>query len=522
MQQRLVEAGLVFLRHEQHLVLLRGELLGQLLLADAVVHALFGVGDVGELVVLHRAGERHQRLDGIALLLDVAIEALLVAHGFQARTRDHHRLGPAADLVARDGVEVLDHHLGLLGDVVRVQSHEARQRLRRLLALDVRVVVARLQQLEVGRVGRVVLQHVEDERFLDRLPHGVAVRRLPIAAEDGEGLVLGRRGEGEEAQVRLPAALGHAAEQLLHVLEAFFRRPPLGLLAQPLAAQHLLEIGGGLAALRAVRLVDDHGAAPRRQRAAAACAALLGHLEQLPRDERKLLQRGDDHRHRVLQRLGQLPRALVDLLHHAALVLELVDRVLQLLVEHHPVGHHDHAVEDPLILGVVQRRQSMRQPADGVALAAARRVLDEIVVADALAPGRVHQRAHGLKLVVAREDHRLLLDLAALVVALLLDLEMDEPRQQVEEAVPLQDLLPQIGRAIGAPRRVGRVAGAAVAPFVEGQEVRRRACQPRGHEHRFGVHGEMDQRAPLELEDRLARVAVAACTAGGRLPPSGR
>jgi hypothetical protein len=50
-------------------------------------------------------------------------------------------------------------------------------------------------------------------------------------AKDGEGLVLGRRGEREEAQVRLPAAFGHAAEQLLHVLDAFFCRPTLGLLA---------------------------------------------------------------------------------------------------------------------------------------------------------------------------------------------------------------------------------------------------------------------------------------------------
>jgi hypothetical protein len=76
-----------------------------------------------------------------------------------------------------------------------------------------------------------VLQHVEDERFLDRLPHGVAVLRLSIAAKDGQGLVLGRRREGEEAQVRLLAALGHANEQLLHVLGAFFCRLPLGLLA---------------------------------------------------------------------------------------------------------------------------------------------------------------------------------------------------------------------------------------------------------------------------------------------------
>ena len=41
---------------------------------------------------------------------------------------DDHRLGPAADLVPREVAEVLDHDLGLLGDVVRVQAHEARQR----------------------------------------------------------------------------------------------------------------------------------------------------------------------------------------------------------------------------------------------------------------------------------------------------------------------------------------------------------------------------------------------------------
>ena len=38
--------------------------------------------------------------------------------------------------------------------------------------------------------------------------------------------------------------------------------------------------------------------------------------------------------------------ALVDFLHHALLVLELVDRVLQLLVQHHAIGDDDDAVED--------------------------------------------------------------------------------------------------------------------------------------------------------------------------------
>jgi hypothetical protein len=74
----------------------------------------------------------------------------------------------------------------------------------------------------------------------------------------------------------------------------------------------------------------------------------------------------------------------------------------------------------------------MREPADGVALATPGRVLDEVIVTDTLTPGRYHQCAHRLQLVVAREDHRFLLHLAALVVALLLDLQVDEARQQVE------------------------------------------------------------------------------------------
>ena len=76
----------------------------------------------------------------------------------------------------------------------------------------------------------------------------------------------------------------------------------------------------------------------------------FGHLLELARDEREFLQRGDDDRHGALQRLGELARALVDLLDDAVLVLELVDRVLQLLVEHHAVGDHDDAVEDPLVV----------------------------------------------------------------------------------------------------------------------------------------------------------------------------
>ena len=91
--------------------------------------------------------EGYQRFDCVSLLLDVTIKALLVAHRLQPGAGDNHRFGSTADLVARDGVEVLDHHLGLLRDVVRVQSQKASQRPRRFLPLDVWIVFAGLKQV---------------------------------------------------------------------------------------------------------------------------------------------------------------------------------------------------------------------------------------------------------------------------------------------------------------------------------------------------------------------------------------
>ena len=81
----------------------------------------------------------------------------------------------------------------------------------------------------------------------------------------------------------------------------------------------------------------------------------------------------------------------------------------------------------------------------------------------------------------------------------------------------MEDLLPQIRGAVGAALRISRIAGAAVTALVQRNEMRGRARQPRGHEDLLGVHGEMDQRAPLKLEDDLAGIAVEAVLALGIL-----
>ena len=87
-------------------------------------------------------------------------------------------------------------------------------------------------------------------------------------------------------------------------------------------------------------------------------------------------------------------------------VVELVDRVLELRVEDAPVGDDDDRVEDPLVVPV-QLSEAVREPRDAVRLAAPGRVLDEVVVARPLRPRRRLQLPHGVELVIAREDHGL-------------------------------------------------------------------------------------------------------------------
>ena len=225
----LVEPRLVFLGHQEHLVFAGVEFLGQLLLLDAAVHPDLGVLLAGNVGIDDRAGESDEGLDAlVALFGDVFIEGLLVPYRVKAGRSYHHGLGLASDLVAREPLEMLDHHLGLLGDVVGVKADEPGQRPACLLLVHLRVVVDRLDQPVVGLVGRVVFKHVEDEMLLDGLPHAVEVKGdgLPSrtgSAEDFEGLVLGRGGEGEEADIGLLPPLRHGPEDLLLRV----RQPPL-------------------------------------------------------------------------------------------------------------------------------------------------------------------------------------------------------------------------------------------------------------------------------------------------------
>ena len=180
----------------------------------------------------------------------------------------------------------------------------------------------------------------------------------------------------------------------------------------------------------------------------------------------------------------------------------LPDRVGDLPVEDESVGDDDDRVEDG---GVVPREpdQLVGQPSDGIALATARRVLDQV------APARpVHRRvgqepADDIELVVTRPN--LLPGLLAGFPLHGLHDDLGIVLQDIGQALAGQDFPPKVIRldSVG----VRRVAGAVVPALVEGQEVGRLALEVRAEAHLALVHREVSD-AAAELKQLLARVAV--------------
>ena len=142
------------------------------------------------------------------------------------------------------------------------------------------------------------------------------------------------------------------------------------------------------------------------------------------------------------------------------------------------------------------------QPGDGVALPAARRVLDQVAPARPVRGGVGQQPADDVELVVAGPDLRPLLPAGLLVLRLH---HLGVVLQDVGQALARQHLAPQVVGLDAA--RVGRIAGAVVPAPVERQEPGRLPLEMPAELHLALVHGEVGH-AAAEREQLLARVAI--------------
>ncbi len=276
----------------------------------------------------------------------------------------------------------------------------------------------------------------------------------------------------------------------------------LGVLPQGLlgVCQRRFQLEGGAACLRGVGLVHDDGkTAP-------------GGLVHLLEDHRELLQGGDDDPHPSVQSVPQILGGLVltDGFHRPQRVVKARNRFLELGVKDSPIRDHHHAAEHGPVLLAVQRRQPVGRPGDGVGLARACAVLDQVVPPGTVRRHVGQQLPHHVQLMVAGKNQRLLsYSLHGAVwepFFLLLHLQMDELLKDIHHAVPLKDLLPEIGRGVAV--RIWRIALAAVlsgpvGALVEGQKVCILPGQPGGHPDLGVIHAEIAQDALVELETEL-------------------
>ena len=148
----------------------------------------------------------------------------------------------------------------------------------------------------------------------------------------------------------------------------------------------------------------------------------------------------------------------------------------------------------------------MGEPRDGEALAAPRRVLDEVAPPRSPPPRIEDEPAHAVELLVTGEDEEAPTGLASLLV-LFLDL-VDELAHEVEHAVARPGLFPEIGGGVARPGRgYGRIAGPAEPAPIEGKEAGLAAREVSRDVDQLRVDGEMGE-TPTVGEERFARIAI--------------
>ena len=94
-EQRLVKAGLKLIRHEEDLILIAFEGFADVASFQIRVQsrAVFRESIRPGFLVVHLAGESHQRTHRVAAILDVAVNRQLPAHRLQPARHHHHGLG---------------------------------------------------------------------------------------------------------------------------------------------------------------------------------------------------------------------------------------------------------------------------------------------------------------------------------------------------------------------------------------------------------------------------------------------
>jgi len=310
-------------------------------------------------------------------------------------------------------------------------------------------------------------------------------------AEELERLRLRCRGEGDESHASIVRPRSHLrgeevfSADLASVIQFL----------QFFGTEDGFQLCRRFPALGAVRLVGGHGET---------FPFGGGEFPHRLEGEGESLDRADDDLLRSREGLGQFralaARASLDRGDDSGLALEVEKRVMKLRVDHIAVRDDEDAVEEFAVFGVVQLGEEMGRPRNRVSLARSGAVLDEVFGARTVREHGGLEPAGHVELVVAGED-----DLVDLV--LLISLPDEVSAEDLEPALALPDLLPEIGGAVTAGG-IYRIPRAAVVAPVEGKKARPFPFEPGRHVDLGIAHREVDEGTAGEGEERLRRLPL--------------
>ena len=203
-------------------------------------------------------------------------------------------------------------------------------------------------------------------------------------------------------------------------------------------------------------------------------------------------------------------------IHHAdkaSFMLHAHNGLLELPVYNNTVGDDDHVIKDDFVVSIVETRQAVRQPSDGVRLTGTCAVLYQIVLGRAVFPNVCQQLPNRIQLVVARENQALAaFYFSGRLIDLLIDRYKDKAADEVEDGILGQNILPHIRDAVLVLKgRIARSGGDPVSiAHIERQEEGRVTGQLRGHIDLFQVHRKVYEGTGLEQEQARFRAPLGA------------
>ena len=483
MKQLLVETCLEFLGNYQYLVIVFLELLGNVIVRNAiVVHVCLGT--LVAIAVNDITRECHQGLDGtMILLLDNAVDDLLVVGCRLSRVTYHHRFSLMVDFVDGELHELVNNHTRLSQLDILVLSQPLANHLQGFLLLKELVLVLigmLLYQLKLGLVADIVLGDIKDKLLVDGLLHGVQVMgRLSILSIKGISLVLWR---GSKSEIR---NMAHHLTIVLHLSHQSIQRTIIFI---RIVIAHLLQVllGGKRTDQVLCRLIADGSMSLVHNDGIFLGFLMLEIIER----KGKLLHGGNDDSILAVQGIRQFLGTLADVLHRSCRHLKVHHILCHIAIEHNTVCHHDDAVKDSGAIRVCHVGKLVCQPSHRLGFSTTCGMLNQIIVSWSFLTNQATKFSHRTELVETREnDHGTLLLLLGVLVLVILIVTLDEVFQQVEDGICLQNPTPHIGCRIFAFD--GRIDGL----LVERKKRRFLTIQERGHEGILIIHDKVNQTA---------------------------